>query len=159
MKVENVTRDDWIIGGLALLLVLDLLFLPWFSVGGTITIGTATVSVGGSLTATDAPDAWLGVLGVLATVLVIVDLGIERFSPQTQLPVIGESRAVTRLVLVIAAAVFLALKFLFQIGHFSDLGFGFWAAVVLMAGLLYFAVQARNADPVATARPAGPSTP
>ena len=34
MKLENVTRDDWIVGGLALLLAIFLLVLPWFSVGG-----------------------------------------------------------------------------------------------------------------------------
>ena len=55
MSVENVSREDWIIGGLALLLVIDLLFLPWFSVLGR-----------SRLTATDAPDGWLGVLAVLA---------------------------------------------------------------------------------------------
>ena len=47
------------------LLVLDLLVLPWFSFGATISVGSATVSIGGSLTAVDAPDAWLGVLALL----------------------------------------------------------------------------------------------
>jgi hypothetical protein len=32
MNVENVSRDDWIFGGVGLLLVIDLLFLPWFSI-------------------------------------------------------------------------------------------------------------------------------
>ena len=32
MNTANITRDDWIIGGVALLLVIDLLFLPWFDI-------------------------------------------------------------------------------------------------------------------------------
>ena len=36
MNVENVSREDWTIGGLALLLVIDLLFLPWFSIAGAV---------------------------------------------------------------------------------------------------------------------------
>ena len=31
MKFDSVSRDDWILAGLALLLIIDLLFLPWFS--------------------------------------------------------------------------------------------------------------------------------
>ena len=32
MNLDSFSRDDWILGGVALLLVIDLLFLPWFSV-------------------------------------------------------------------------------------------------------------------------------
>ncbi len=34
MSTEKVPRRDWILGGIALLLVIDLLELPWFTVGG-----------------------------------------------------------------------------------------------------------------------------
>jgi hypothetical protein len=167
VNLDNVRRDDWIVAGLALLLALDLLILPWFSFGATVTIGSTSVSFGGSLTATDAPDGWLGVLGVLAAVLVIVDLAVERLSPQTEVPAISGSRTMTRMVLAGAAALFLGLKFLFHINHFSNLGFGFWAALVLAVALVYFALQARQgegmappvaADPVAPpTAPTGPS--
>lgn len=135
MNVEALSRDDWIFGGVGLLLVIDLLFLPWFSVSfGSITVST---------TATGAPDGWLGVLAVLATVAVIADLGIERLSPKTTLPLLGGSRPQTRFILTCVAAVFVGLKFLFHI-HFSLFGFGFWAAVVLTAGFVYVAMQARQ---------------
>lgn len=148
MNIENVSRDDWILGGLALLLIIDLLFLPWFSV----TVSVGTVSISATSTGTGDPDGWLGILAVLALIAVIADLAIERFSPQTTLPNVGGSRVMTRFVLVGAAAVFLFLKFLFQISHFGDLGFGFWIALVLTAGLVYVALQARNAAtaPVST---------
>jgi hypothetical protein len=135
--VENISRDDWVVGGLALLLAIDLLFLPWFDVSGTV----FGVTVSASSTATGAPDGWLGILGMLAAIAVVADLAIERLSPATALPNIGGSRAQTRLVLAGLATLFLALKFLFHINHFSDLGFGFWAAVVIDGGLVFSALR------------------
>lgn len=144
MNLNNVSRDDWILSGVALLLLIDLLFLPWFSV--SVNLGTVSVSV--TSTATGDPDGWLGILAVLVTIALIADLAIERLSPGTALPNIRGSRTETRFVLGAIVAVLLLLKFLFQISHFSDLGFGFWVALVLTAALVYFALQARNAGAV-----------
>jgi hypothetical protein len=142
VNVENVSRDDWIFGGVGLLLVIDLLFLPWFS----ISVGPISVTA----TATGAPDGWLGVLAVLAAIVVIADLAIERLSSDTQLPAIGGSRTQTRFILACVAAGFVVLKFLFHI-HFSLFGIGFWAAVILTVAFFYFARQARHGT-VTTAR-------
>jgi hypothetical protein len=162
MNVDNFSRDDWILAGLALLLAIDLLFLPWFD----ITVSAGAFSVSATSTATGSPDGWLGILAVLAAVGVAVDIGLERLSPQTQIPAIGGSRTTTRFILAAAAAGFVALKFLFHI-HFSLFGFGFWAAVVLAGALVVFAMRARQAAPVVVGTrpgpgappPAGPSTP
>jgi hypothetical protein len=135
VNLDNVSREDWIVGGLAFLLLIDLLFLPWFSYS----FGPFSFS----LTATDDPDGWLGILAVLATLVLLADLAIERFSPQTQLPAISNSRTHTRFIEACVIALFVALKFLFHI-HFSLFGFGFWAAVVLTIALVYFAAQVRN---------------
>lgn len=135
VNVDNVSRDDWILGGLALLLVIDLLFLPWFS----ISVGPLSAT----LTATGAPDGWPAVLAVLITLALIADLAIERFSPRTQLPAIANSRTNTRFILACVAAGFVLLKFLLHI-HFSYFGFGFWAGVVLTIALVYYALQMRN---------------
>jgi hypothetical protein len=142
MNVENVSRDDWILGGVGLLLVIDLLFLPWFS----ISVGPFTATSA----ATGAPDGWLGVLAALASLAVIADLAIERLSPKTQLPAIGNSRSGTRFVLACAAAAFVVLKFLFHI-HFGLFGFGFWLGVVLTAAFVLLASRARRG--VETAAP------
>lgn len=142
MNVDNVSRDDWILGGLALLLIIDLLLLPWFS----ISFGPLSAT----FTATGAPDGWPAVLAVLVTIALIVDLAIERFSPRTQLPAIGHSRTNTRFILACIAAGFVLLKFLLHI-HFSYFGFGFWAGVVLTIALVYYALQLRNP----AARPPG----
>ncbi len=135
MNLEAMSRDDWILGGIAALLAIDLLFLPWF----TFSLGQLTVSS----TATGTPDGWLGVLALLSTLAVIADLALERFSPQTQLPAVEGSRTRTRFLMACVTAFLLALKFLLNI-HFSQFGFGFWAALVLTAALVYWARQARD---------------
>jgi hypothetical protein len=139
VKLEALSRDDRIFGGIGLLLVIDLLALPWLSYSvGPFSADSA---------ATGYPDGWLGVLAVLAVIVVLVDLAIERFSPQTTLPMIRGSRAETRFIVACVAAVFLLLKFLFNI-HFSNFGFGFWAGIVLTAAFVYFALQARTVTAV-----------
>ncbi len=77
------------------------------------------------MTATDAPDGAFGILAVLSAVVLIADLGVERLSPGTALPNIGGSRTQTRFVLACITALFVVLKFVFNI-HFSDFGFGFY---------------------------------
>ena len=143
MNFSDVSRDDWILAGIALVLAIVLLFLPWFSVS----VNVGPVSLTATSTATDDPDGWLGVLAVLAALALIADLGVERLSPGTALPNIRGSRTETRFVLACVAAVFVALKFLFHI-HFDAFGFGFWAAVVLTVALVYFAVKARDAGSI-----------
>jgi hypothetical protein len=137
---QEVSRADWIFAAVGLLLVIDLLFLPWLSFSDG--------PFSASLTATDAPDGWLGIFAVLATVAAVADLGAERFSPQTRLPAIGGSRGRTRLVLASVAALSVGLKFLLHV-HFSLFGFGFWAAVVLAAGLVVLARRAQAAGAAA----------
>ena len=148
--MDNVRREDAIVGGLAVLLIIVLVAFPWFSIG----VGPFSFT----LTATDAPDGWLGVLALIALIALIADLGVELFSPQTQVPAIADSRKMTQFVLAAAAAFFMALKFLFHIGHFSDLGWGFWVGAIIVAVLVFLTAQARtagvSASPMPTRRPA-----
>ncbi len=145
MTVENVKREDAIVGGLAVLLIIVLVAFPWFSIG----VGPFSFT----LTATDAPDGWLGVLALIALIALIADLGVELFSPQTQVPAISDSRKMTQFVLAAAAAFFMFLKFLFHIGHFSDLGWGFWVGLIVVAALVFLTMQARAAGMGSTPRP------
>lgn len=159
--MENVRREDWVLGGLALVLVFDLLVFAWFSLpGASVTIrGTTLAFGGGALTATDSPDGWLGVLSVILLLALVVDLALERFSPETQVPMIGASRAKTRFLLASAAAGLMGLKFVLHLGTFSNLGFGFWLGVVLAAALVYYAIEARDADALVRSQAAAPSAP
>jgi hypothetical protein len=149
LHLERLSREDWILGTLAVLVILDLLVLPWFSFGATISVGSATVSIGGSLTAVDAPDAFLGVLALLSCAFLVADLGFERLSPQTRLPSIAADRETTRYILACIAAVLIGLKFLFHLGRFGELALGFWLAVLLVAGLVAMTRRLRQAEPAA----------
>jgi hypothetical protein len=142
MRSDALSRDDWIVAGLAVVLVITLLFLPWFSYS----VGpfSATTSATGSF------DGWTALLAVLALVALLADLLIERFSPQTTLPNLGGSRVATRFRLALVAAAFLALKFILHI-HFSYFGFGFWLAVVLTVALVLVTFRLSQDRPVLNA--------
>jgi hypothetical protein len=131
MSSDKVSQDEWIIGGLAVLLIFDLLFLTWSS----ITIGSHSQFVSLSSTATGSPDGWLGVLGLLAVVVLLIDVVVAQLSPQTQLPTIRGSRAATQAILAAVATGCLGFKLLIHLG--SAGGFGFWVAVLLCGGLVY----------------------
>jgi hypothetical protein len=136
----DFSRDDWIVGALALLLALDLLLLPWYSV---------SVGIFGSLSysGTGWPDGWLGVLAVITSLALLADLVIERSSPGTALPNIGGSRTNTRFMLAGLTAVLLALKFVFNL-HPSLFGFGFWAAALLTIALVYSTLRVSRDQPI-----------
>ena len=80
VNLEQVQREDWIVGGLALALAIFLLILPWFD----LSVGPFSAT----FSATSAPDGWLGILAFIASLAVIADLAIERLSPQTQIPML-----------------------------------------------------------------------
>jgi hypothetical protein len=138
------TRDEWIMAGCALFLFVDLLALPWFE-----------VSVGGfsvSWTATQEPDGWVGVIAVLGCVALIAYLLVDRLAPQTQLPVIGGSRATTRLLLAVVPAGLVVLKFFLHV-HFSLFGAGFYIGFIVAAALVVFAELARRHEHQAASAP------
>ncbi len=154
MNLENVKRDDWILGGLALVLAIDLLFFPWFD----FTIGAGAISFSLTSTATGSPSGWLGILAMFCAVAVVVDLAVERLSPQTHVPAIGDSRTATRLALAAGAAACITFKFLLHV-HFSRFGWGFYLGAVLVAALVYAAVQSREAELGAPRAPTGSPRP
>ena len=160
LHLERLTREDWAIVGVATLLVLDLLALPWFSFGATISVGSDSVSIGGSLTAVDAPDAWLGVLAMLSCAFLVTDLAFERLMPERQLPSIASDRETTRYILACVAAGLIGLKFVLHLGRFGELALGFWVGLLLVAGLVALTRRARQATMSAEAqRPtASPAT-
>jgi hypothetical protein len=143
VNLENVTREDWIVGGLALLLAICLIVLPWFDI--SVTVGAFSASA--SYSATSTPDGWLGILAFIAALAIVADLALERLSPQTQIPAIGGSRTNTRFVLALVTAAFVVLKFLFHI-HFSLFGWGFYVVIILTAALVWVAYQARAGAPI-----------
>jgi hypothetical protein len=139
MRLDALSRNDWIVGGLALLLAIDLLFLPWFS----FSLGPFSVST----TATGSLDGWTAIIAMLASLALLADVLVERLSPQTTLPNLGGSRPATRFRLAVIAAAFVALKFLLHI-HFSYFAFGFYAAVIICAALVYSTMRLSQDRPI-----------
>jgi hypothetical protein len=155
---ERLTREDWVIIGVAVVMMFDLLVLPWFSFGATINVGSTTISIGGSLTGADAPDAWLGVIAVMSCAFLVADLSVERLWPETKLPALSADRPTTRFVLACVASGLIALKFLFHLGRFGELALGFWLAVLLATALVALTRRARQVEAVPmTPAPAGES--
>jgi hypothetical protein len=145
LGLERLSREDWMIIGMAGLLVLDLLVLPWFSFGATIDVGSTTLSIGGSASAVDAPDAFLGVLALMASAFLVADLATERLSPHTRLPTVAGDRITGRYWLACTAAGLLAVKFILHLGRFGELALGFWTALLLVAGLVMLTRRVRIA--------------
>jgi len=141
VNVGNFKREDLIIGGIALLLIIDLIFLPWYSESFSAGPFSASVSVVG----TDAPDGFAGILSLIGAIAVLGEVLVRNLASGVQIPAVGGSTATTRLILAGVAAGFALLKMILQIGHLGDWGFGFWLGLVLCVGLLFVSLQGRNA--------------
>jgi hypothetical protein len=141
VNIANFKREDLIVGGIAVLLIIDLLFIPWYSESFSAGAFSASISVVG----TDAPDGFAGILALIGSIAVLAEVLVRNLASGVQIPVVGGSAAITRLILAGIAAGFALLKMLLQIGHLGDWGFGFWLGLVLCAGLLFVSLQGRNA--------------
>lgn len=123
MDFSKLSREDWMVGGGAIVLIIDLLFLSWHSYGPFDAVGT------------DSPGSIWGVLALLATIVVLVDLALARFSPATQIPTTQLGRDLTRAAIAAVALLFVIIKL---IDNTSYLAYGTWVglilAVVIVAG-------------------------
>jgi hypothetical protein len=146
---SKLSREDWMVGGGAIVLIIDLLFFAWhsYSLGP---LGSADFSGTGS------PDSIWGVLALIVTILVLVDLSLARFSPQTVLPTTQLGRDLTRAAAAAAGLLFLLIKFVSNTGSSA---FGCWLGLVLgiviVAGA-WLNAQGRTTPMAATRTPSDP---
>jgi hypothetical protein len=140
MNFDDISREDWSLAGVALLLVIDLLFLPWFSV-------PLTRSFNITFNATGSFDGWTAILAVLGCLLIIIDIAVERLSPGTTVPTISEGREHTRFILAAVAGGLVLLKFVLHI-HFSWFASGFYGGVVLAVLLVVAAWRISGGRPL-----------
>jgi hypothetical protein len=134
---HGITRDDRIVAGLALLLFIAVLALPWLK----LTQHTATgplFTEPTNRTAIEAPNGIVGVLAAIALAWLLFDFCMQRFLPDKKIPTLRDGRTM-RLVLAAVAVALLVLKLLL---HASDLTWGFIVAAILAVALLYAAAQA-----------------
>ena len=116
MDFTKLSREDWMVGGGGLVLIIDILFLAWHSVGPF------------DLTGTDSPGGIWGVLALIVLIAVVADLLFARFSPATQIPTTQLGRDMTR---AAAAGLVLLLVFIKFIDNTSFLAYGTWVGLVL----------------------------
>jgi len=115
---SKLSREDWMVGGGAIVLIIDLLFLAWHSIGPF------------DFSGTDAPGGIWGVLALIAVIVVLADLALARFSPDTQVPTTQLGRDMTR---AAAAGVTLLLVLIKLIDSTSYLAYGTWLGIIVAA--------------------------
>jgi hypothetical protein len=121
LDISKLSREDVMVGAGGILLIIDLLFFAWHSYSFA-QFGSADYS------GTSSPDSGWGVLALVATFLVVGDLALARFSPETPIPTSRYGRELTRALGAGLIMAFLALKFLFNT---ADSAFGCWLGLVL----------------------------
>jgi len=129
--LSKLDRDQWLVGGGGSLLILDLLFLPWLH--SSVAFLGERLSL--SARATAAPGALWGVLALLVTIAVVVDLALAEFSPRTRVPTTQLGRAMTRCAAAALVVFFLLMKY-FAETSFLGIGayLGFLLAIAVVVG-------------------------
>ena len=126
MDLTKLSLGDKIIAATGILLLIDLLFLPWHSVD---------LPFGGSITrsAIESPNGFWGVLALLLTIAVLVVLALRRLTT-TNLPDLPVAWNQAIFFGAIAVLVLLLIKLLMET---DALGFGAWLGILLAAGMVY----------------------
>jgi hypothetical protein len=116
---------DWILGGCALVLIIDLLFFPWHNID----FGFVEESRSG----VQSPNSFWGILALLLAIAILVVVIIKRLTTVT-LPDLPISWADA---LFYGAIATLALLLIKLISETEFLGFGAWFGILLAAGMVY----------------------
>ena len=138
MDLDKLTLSDKIIAGTGIVLIIDLLFLPWHSID----LGITTFTRSG----VESPNSFWGVLALLLTIAVVAVTLLRVLKPETSLPDLPVSwdRAI-----FFAAAATLVLLLLKLVMEMDALGFGAWLGILLAAGMAYGGYLKYQADTTA----------
>ena len=129
MDLKRLSVGDRCMALAGLLLVLDLLLLPWHR----ISIGIGPFAVTASRSGLESPNGLLGVLAALVAVAVVARIGVSEFS-SVELPALPVSWPQADFIAGIAVAALVALKL---VAETSSLSVGAWLAVPLAAAMAY----------------------
>lgn len=126
MDLNKLTLSDKIIAGTGLVLLIDLLFLPWHNVD----LGF----VSSSRSAIESPNGFWGILALLLTAAVLVVTLLRVLKPETQLPDLPISWDQAIFYGTVAVEALLVIKLVLET---EFLGFGAWLGLLLGAGMIY----------------------
>ena len=148
MDLSKMRTPDWILGGCALVLIIDLLFFPWHKVD--INLGPFG---GGSYkrTGIQSPNSFWGILALLLAIAILAVVIVRRLTT-AKLPDLPISWTDATFYGAIATLALLVLKLIIET---SSLGFGSYFGILLAAGMVYGAFASKQADSTA---PSGPPT-
>ena len=138
MDFSKLTREDLMVMGGGIVLVIGLIAFSWYSIG----IGFGGLSV--DRAAVQSPYAIWGILALIVAIAIVVDLALARFSPSTQIPTTQYGRDFTRVGACALLLLFLLIKF---IAHVGDFGWGFFVDVILaivMSAGAWFIAQGKS---------------
>jgi hypothetical protein len=127
VDLSRLTLADKIIGATGLLLVIDLLFLPWHD------IEVDVLGVSETRSAVESPNGFWGVLALLLTIAVIAVLVVTRLT-ETRLPELPVPLERAIFIGTIAVLALLLLKLVIETDF---LGFGAWLGILLAGGMVY----------------------
>ena len=122
MNLSKLSREDLLVGGGGLVLLIALLAFPWFS---TYPFGAFHYTT----PAIDGPGSAWAIISVIILFWLLVDLGLARFSTAVTLPTSKYGREMTRAFGIDVIVVLMAVRVLW---HTGDWGWGFYADLILM---------------------------
>jgi hypothetical protein len=119
---SKLSREDWMVGGGGILLIIFLFALPFYSYS----FGPYTATAA----ATSSPASIWGILALILAIVVVVDWALAIFSPETQIPTSPVGRELTRTYLAALAVGLLLLKLVLHTGY---LGWGCFVDIIVAA--------------------------
>ena len=117
MDFAKLRREDWMVLGGGVVLIIGLFAFAWYDVAGY------------TAAATSSPYAIWGILALIVTIAIVADYALALFSPQTEIPTTKYGRDLTR---VGACALLILLLFIKFIAHVGDFGWGFVIDIILV---------------------------
>ena len=146
MDLSKLTTAEKIILGAGIVLIIDLVFLPWHSVD--LVIGTYTRS------GIESPNSFWGILALLVAIAMVAVVVVTRFTT-AKLPDLPMPLPQAMFIAGIVVAALLALKL---VSETDALGFGAWLGILLAAAMAYGGYLMRSeagtaSPPMGTADP------
>ena len=132
MDLSKLSMGDKIVAGAGLLLIIDLLFLPWHDID----LGIVSLT----RRAIQSPNGFWGVLALLLTIALVAVVLLRKLST-AKLPNLPVPYRDAIFFAAVAVLVLLLLKLVMET---DALGFGAWLGILLAAGLVYGAYTLRR---------------